>query len=156
MNVKELEKQIVALKLSERNLIEERNRSRVRMLMNAENHPLVNKTINDLFMNREGIRRPEIERFSQQGRCSGRNKEEHLSEVLVTLTLGNIEAQEYFRGCVEFTIRLKITDGFEDPEARLIEKRLTDEILDLRSKIDALNDEKKQMRGESKISSRLT
>ncbi len=154
MNVKELEKQIVALKLSERNLIEERNRSRVRMLMNAENHPLVNKTINDLFINREGIRRPEIERFSQQGKCSGRNSEENLSEVVVTLTLGNIETHEYFKGCAEFTLRLKIIDGFEEAEARLMEKRLTDEILDLRVRIDALNDEKKQMREESRINSK--
>lgn len=156
MKVKEIEKQIVALKLSERNLIEERNRSRVRMLMNAENHPLINKTINDLFINREGIHRPEIERFSQQGKCSGRNNEENLSEVVVTLTLGNIETQEYFKGCVEFTMRLKITDGFEDPEARIVEKRLTNEILGLRARIDALNEEKKQMREESRINSKQT
>lgn len=148
MSVKELEKRIVALKLNERKLVEERNRARVRMLMSAENHPLISAIIHDLFGMGDGVRRPEFERFSQQARCSGRNNEEHLSEVMVTLTLKNIEKQEYFRGCTEFSIRLRIADGFDDPEARRAEKRITDEIFAIRSKLEALNEEKKQLKEE--------
>lgn len=150
MSVKELEKKIVALKLKERNLIEERNRARVGMIISAENHPLINAIISDFFGKREGVRRPEIERFSQQARCSGRNNEEHLSEVMVTLTLNDIEKQEYFRGCTELSIRLRITDGFDDPEARRTEKRITDEILAIRAKLEALNEEKKQLKEGSR------
>ena len=150
MNVKELEKRLVDLKLLERDLIERRTRLRGKLLYNAEKHPLVNRVIEEFFVRTLGVPPADVDRYSQQGKCEGREGEEHLAEVIIILSAA---ANDRMPNAGEISVRMSISGGFEDDEVSLEEQRLMDQITDIRREWKDLNDRRKVLKKKQHESS---
>ena len=143
MNVKELEKRLVDLKLLERDLVERRTRLRGKLLYNAEKHPLVNRIIEEFFVRTLGAHSADVDRYSQQGKCAGREGEEHLAEVIIILSAA---ANDKMPHAGEISVRMSISGGFGDDEVSIEEQRLMDQIAGIRREWKDLNDRRKVLK----------
>ncbi len=145
MTIKEIESRIVEFRLQERSLLEKRRKARTPLLYNAEKHPLVNRLADDLYSRALGLPLLKIERYSQPGRCVGREDEEFLSEVSVILSAR--EVHEACGGaCSDVMLTVKLISGFEDVAAREEEKKIMDELEAIRYTIRQLVERKRLLK----------
>ena len=136
MEINEIEKKIVELKLRERELLEKRTRSRVKLLFNAESLPVVNNIVDDFFINLMGIDKRSIRKNSHGVKSEGRNNEEFLSQVNVIISSDKMT--DRCAGCRELSVSVIVDSGFDDSSVRNDERSLMDEIESLRNSIDEL------------------
>jgi chorismate mutase len=136
MEINEIEKKIVELKLRERELLEKRTRSRVKLLFNAESLPVVNNIVEDFFINLMGIDKRSIRKDSHGVKSEGRNNEEFLSQINVIISSDKMT--DRCAGCRELFVSVIVDSGFEDSSVRQDEHNLMDEIESLRNSIDEL------------------
>ena len=136
MEINEIEKKIVELKLRERELLEKRTRSRVKLLFNAESLPVVNNIVDDFFINLMGIDKRSIRKNSHGVKSEGRNNEEFLSQVNVIISSDKMT--DRCAGCRELSVSVIVDSGFDDSAVRQDERCLMDEIESLRNSIDEL------------------
>ena len=136
MEINEIEKQIVELKLRERDLLEKRTRSRVKLLFNAENLPVVNSIIEGFFISQMNIDKRSIRRDSHGVKSEGRNNEEFLS--LVNVIISSDKMTDRCAGCRELSVSVIVDSGFEDSSVRDDERSIMDEIESVRNNFDEL------------------
>ena len=146
MNTIEIEKKIVELAIHEKSLVEQRNDVRAVYFSTAETHPTIQYIIDTLLIKGLGIDRRSISRYSQEGKCSGMNDEEYLSDILVTIFASTPENDPGFDQCSELSLKLRITGGFDNMITREKEHSLTTEISALREEIDTLKKTKQQLK----------
>lgn len=149
MTIKEIENSLMRLALRERELVEERDRVRGKFLYNAEKHSVVNRVINDVFVTALGFDKNSVDRYSQQGRSTGEGGPERLSEVVVHLSASPRNGSP-LEDCAELSVRLRLNGGFDDPDARLSEINLSEEIASIRAEIARLREMKRALRVEDR------
>jgi len=145
-NILDIEKQIVDLVIREKELAERRAAERADYLRTAENHPTVQRITENLMIKGLGIDRRSISRYSQEGKCTGANDEEYLSDVLVTVFASTPEYDPQFTQCADLSVKVRITGGFDNPAIRETERVLTGEIMKIRQEIEMLKNQKRLMR----------
>lgn len=139
MEINEIEKRIVDLTLEERSLIEERGRARNILLYNAEKLPVVNRIMEGFVQGLLGLSGLQVRRASEPLRFNGRNDEEFLREIAVTLTLTDIGRNPLCDGAVGLSLRVVVDSGFDDPGTRTREKEIMDRLAGIREEIESLN-----------------
>lgn len=144
MEINEIEKKIVELKLAERELLEKRTRSRVKLLLNAENLPVVNNIIEEFFIHQMGIDKRSIRKDSRGIKSEGRNNEEFLSMINVIITSDKMT--DRCAGCRELSVSVIVDSGFEDSSVRNDERSIMDEIELVRNSFDELLSLKRSIR----------
>ena len=136
MEIHEIEKKIVELKLRERELLEKRTRSRVKLLFNAESLPVVNNIVEDFFIKLMGIDKRSIRKDSHGVKSEGRNNDEFLSQVNVIISSDKMT--DRCAGCRELSVSVIVDSGFDDASVRQDERSIMDEIESVRSSFDEL------------------
>ena len=134
MEINEIEKKIVELKLRERELMEMRTRARVRLLFNAENLSVVNTIVEDFFINSMKIDKRSIRKDSHGVMSEGRNKEEFLSQINVVISSDKMT--DRCAGCRALSVTVTVDSGFEDMDVRNEERSIMDEIESVRNSFD--------------------
>lgn len=134
MEINEIEKKIVELKLRERELMEKRTRARVRLLFNAENLPVVSTIVEDFFINSMKIDKRSIRKDSHGVMSGGRNNEEFLSQVNVTISSDKMT--DRCAGCRLLSVSVTVDSGFEDMAVRQEESSIMDEIERVRNSFE--------------------
>lgn len=145
MKITEIEKQIVDLKLKERELMDRQTKTRVPLLSKAENLPLVQKIINDFFINTMGADKKSISKYSIMGASEGRNREEFLSEIQIT-----IQTDKSLNECKMLSVNITVDSGFEDINVRKKESEIMDEIESTRAGFNELLARKKDIKNQIK------
>jgi len=139
MEIKEIEKRIVDLTMEERSLAEERSRARNRLLYNAEKLPVVNRVMKEFVQDILGLTGLQVKRTSDPLRFGGRDDEEFLSEIAVTLIVSDIAQSPVCEGATGLSLRIVVNQGFDDAETRAREKEIMDRLLKIREEIESLN-----------------
>ncbi len=138
--ISNIEKKVTELKFHERDLLKERESVRLKSLSMAEKCDAVEDIINDFFVKHLRASRRDIDVSAVPSKYTGRDDEEHLSEVKVNISLDRPEEGLSYRS---ISVQLFLVTGFIDTDVASREKKITDEIEKLRSEIEKLKEEKK-------------
>ena len=139
----DIEKRVAELKFLERDLIKERNITRLKSLDKAEQTEIVEDIIKSFFINIMKTERKSIIINSFPTKFSGRDDEEFISEIKVEVRFQPLETVAEYN---ELTITIYLNKGFEDEEVRKNEKRIMDKLLQIRKDVDELKESKKSLK----------
>ncbi len=140
--INRIEKRVVELKFTERDVNRERQVIRFPLLEKAERCARVEDLISSFFVKTMGLNRSDITVTAFPSGYSGRNDEEFLSEIKVDLTYRPDKPGDYS----ELSLSVYLREGFEDDNIRKQETGLMDRLFEAGGEIEKLRSEKRELR----------
>ena len=137
-----IEKRVGELKFIERDIVKEREIIRFPLLEKAEKSSRVEELINSFYIKTIRLNRNNITVTSYPSGYSGREGEEFLSEIKIEIRYRPEQPADY----TELSLAVYLCEGFEDDNIRKKESEIMDRLLDVKSEIDKLREEKRGLR----------
>jgi hypothetical protein len=137
-----IEKRVVELKFIERDIMRERDLARFPLLEKAEKSPRVEELINSFYIKTMKLKRGDITVTSYPSGYSGRDDEEFLSEIKIEIQYRPESPADY----TELSLAVYLCEGFDDTNIRKKESEIMNRLLDVKSEIDKLREEKRKLR----------
>ena len=137
-----IEKRVAELKFIERDIVKEREIIRFPLLEKAEKSSRVEELINSFYIKTIRLNRNNITVTSYPSGYSGREGEEFLSEIKIEIQYKPEQPADY----TELSLAVYLCEGFEDDNIRKKESEIMDRLLDVKSEIDKLREEKRGLR----------
>jgi len=137
-----IEKRVAELKFIERDIVKEREIIRFPLLEKAEKSSRVEELINSFYIKTIRLNRNNITVTSYPSGYSGREGEEFLSEIKIEIRYRPEQPADY----TELSLAVYLCEGFDDDNIRKKESEIMDRLLDVKSEIDKLREEKRGLR----------